>query len=91
MLVCTHPQDAEGLTSCCHLMAGYKASAYTCCHVLMRGGTCWHSMLHVFLKASFFWNIFMKILDLYELATLLGLSPETIKKDMRRNPMAVPP
>lgn len=33
----------------------------------------------------------MKILDLYELAALLGRSPETIKKDMRRNPMAVPP
>jgi predicted DNA-binding transcriptional regulator AlpA len=33
----------------------------------------------------------MKLLDLYELATLLGRSPETIKKDLRRNPMAVPP
>ena len=33
----------------------------------------------------------LKLLELDELATLLGRSPETIKKDMRRNPMAVPP
>ena len=32
-----------------------------------------------------------KLLDLAELAELLGRSPETIKKDMRRNPDAVPP
>ncbi|MEX3944815.1 helix-turn-helix transcriptional regulator [Paraburkholderia sp. BR10937] len=31
------------------------------------------------------------LLDLHELAELLGRSPETIKKDLRRNPMAVPP
>ncbi|MGF6937110.1 putative DNA-binding transcriptional regulator AlpA [Paraburkholderia sp. UCT70] len=33
----------------------------------------------------------MKLLDLDELAALLGRSPATIKKDLRRNPMAVPP
>ncbi|WP_083903018.1 AlpA family transcriptional regulator [Azoarcus sp. KH32C] len=33
----------------------------------------------------------MKLLDLDELATLLGRSPETIKKDLKRNPLAVPP
>lgn len=31
------------------------------------------------------------LLDLLELAELLGRSPETIKKDLRRNPLAVPP
>lgn len=33
----------------------------------------------------------MKIFDLEELAALLGRSPETIEKDIRRNPLAVPP
>lgn len=32
-----------------------------------------------------------KLLDIHELGTVLGWSPETIKKDLRRNPMAVPP
>lgn len=32
-----------------------------------------------------------KLLTLEELAHLLGRSPETIKKDMRRNADAVPP
>jgi predicted DNA-binding transcriptional regulator AlpA len=32
-----------------------------------------------------------KLLDLHELATLLGRSPETIKKDLKRNRLAVPP
>ena len=32
-----------------------------------------------------------KLLNLGELAGVLGRSPETIKKDMRRNPDAVPP
>ncbi len=32
-----------------------------------------------------------KLLDLNELGTMLGRSPETIKKDMKRNRMAVPP
>ncbi|QDZ26587.1 AlpA family transcriptional regulator [Noviherbaspirillum sp. UKPF54] len=31
------------------------------------------------------------ILDLQELAALLGRSPETIKKDLKRNRLAVPP
>jgi predicted DNA-binding transcriptional regulator AlpA len=31
------------------------------------------------------------ILDLTDLANLLGRSPETIKKDIRRNRLAVPP
>ena len=31
------------------------------------------------------------ILDLADLADLLGRSPETIKKDIRRNRLAVPP
>lgn len=32
-----------------------------------------------------------QILDLQELASLLGRSPETIKKDIKRNRLAVPP
>ena len=32
-----------------------------------------------------------KLLDLFELAAVLGRSPETIKKDLKRNPGAVPP
>lgn len=32
-----------------------------------------------------------KLLDIYELSAMLGRSPETIKKDLKRNPMAVPP
>ena len=31
------------------------------------------------------------LLTLDDLAQLLGRSPDTIKKDMRRNPQAVPP
>ena len=31
------------------------------------------------------------LLDLADLADLLGRSPETIKKDIRRNRLAVPP
>lgn len=31
------------------------------------------------------------IIDLNELSGLLGRSPETIKKDMKRNRLAVPP
>lgn len=31
------------------------------------------------------------VLDLGDLAALLGRSPETIRKDLRRNPAAVPP
>lgn len=31
------------------------------------------------------------LLDLDELAQLLGRSPQTIKRDLRRNPDAVPP
>lgn len=33
----------------------------------------------------------LKLLDVYELAPMLGRSPETIKKDLKRNPVAVPP
>lgn len=32
-----------------------------------------------------------KLLDLSELSEVLGRSPETIKKDLKRNPDAVPP
>ena len=32
-----------------------------------------------------------RLLELGELAKLLGRSPETVRRDMRRNPMAVPP
>jgi predicted DNA-binding transcriptional regulator AlpA len=32
-----------------------------------------------------------QLLTLEDLASLLGRSPDTIKKDMRRNPEAVPP
>ena len=32
-----------------------------------------------------------QLLTLNELANLLGRSPDTIKKDLRRNPGAVPP
>ncbi|QKL60725.1 helix-turn-helix domain-containing protein [Ralstonia solanacearum] len=31
------------------------------------------------------------LLDINDLAELLGRSPETIKKDIKRNPLAVPP
>jgi predicted DNA-binding transcriptional regulator AlpA len=31
------------------------------------------------------------LIDLNGLAHILGRSPETIKKDLRRNPLAVPP
>jgi predicted DNA-binding transcriptional regulator AlpA len=31
------------------------------------------------------------VLELGDLATLLGRSPETIRKDLHRNPAAVPP
>ena len=33
----------------------------------------------------------LKLIDLHELGELLGRSPETIKKDLVRNPLAVPP
>jgi predicted DNA-binding transcriptional regulator AlpA len=33
----------------------------------------------------------IKLLDLNELGMLLGRSPETIKKDLKRNRLAVPP
>ena len=33
----------------------------------------------------------LNLLDLEDLAALLGRSPETIKKDLRRNRLAVPP
>jgi predicted DNA-binding transcriptional regulator AlpA len=33
----------------------------------------------------------LNLLDLNDLAALLGRSPETIKKDLRRNRLAVPP
>ena len=32
-----------------------------------------------------------RLLDVDDLAELLGRSPQTVKKDLRRNPMAVPP
>lgn len=32
-----------------------------------------------------------RLLDLHDLANLLGRSPETIRKDFRRRPDAVPP
>ena len=34
---------------------------------------------------------FQPLLNLDDLAYLLGRSPDTIKKDLRRNPAAVPP
>jgi len=36
-------------------------------------------------------TVMSKLLDLQELARLLRRSPETIKRDLRRNPSAVPP
>jgi predicted DNA-binding transcriptional regulator AlpA len=33
----------------------------------------------------------MKLYDLQELADLLGRAPDTIKRDIRCNPLAVPP
>lgn len=33
----------------------------------------------------------LNLLDLNDLAAMLGRSPETIKKDLRRNRLAVPP
>lgn len=32
-----------------------------------------------------------RLLGLEELAAVLGRSPETVRRDMRRNPLAVPP
>jgi predicted DNA-binding transcriptional regulator AlpA len=32
-----------------------------------------------------------KLLDLHELSEKIGRSPDTIKKDFKRNPFAVPP
>ena len=32
-----------------------------------------------------------RLLDVEDVAALLGRSPETIKKDIRRNPLPVPP
>lgn len=32
-----------------------------------------------------------KLLDLQDISETLGRSPETIKKDLKRNPLAVPP
>ena len=32
-----------------------------------------------------------RLLDLQDLSETLGRSPETIKKDLKRNPLAVPP
>ena len=32
-----------------------------------------------------------RLMDVEAVAALLGRSPETIKKDIRRNPLAVPP
>jgi len=34
---------------------------------------------------------FQPVLELKGLAALMGRSPETIRKDLRRNPAAVPP
>jgi len=36
-------------------------------------------------------TVMSELLDLEELAKLLRRSPETIKRDLRRNPEAVPP
>ena len=36
-------------------------------------------------------EIIKPVLELGDLATLLGRSPETIRKDLARNPAAVPP
>jgi predicted DNA-binding transcriptional regulator AlpA len=33
----------------------------------------------------------MRLLEIDDIAALLGRSAETIRKDIRRNPMAVPP
>ncbi|MGF6809566.1 IS30 family transposase [Paraburkholderia sp. Clong3] len=33
----------------------------------------------------------MQLLDLHDLAALLKRAPHTIKRDLRRNPLAVPP
>ena len=36
-------------------------------------------------------DVEQQLLDLGELAQMLRRSPETIRKDLRRNPLAVPP
>jgi predicted DNA-binding transcriptional regulator AlpA len=56
-----------------------------------RNGTSWPQPLSRVPKKPFLWDQTLKLLDLDELAALLGRSPETIKKDLRRNPLAVPP
>lgn len=42
-------------------------------------------------EKPFLWDHTLKLLDIDELGALLGRSRETIKKDLRRNPLAVPP
>jgi predicted DNA-binding transcriptional regulator AlpA len=43
------------------------------------------------LTVNLFGVIMDKLLDLDELAMILGRSPATIKRDIKRNPAAVPP
>jgi predicted DNA-binding transcriptional regulator AlpA len=64
----------------------------------IRPGTCngmyWHAFATTTLrvpKTDSLGTTFMQLLDLDDLALQLGRSPETIKKDMRRNRLAVPP
>lgn len=75
--------------------AAYKSGEYTaltsrhqlaCIGVQMLhlAGTCPHNETN----RGFMENTLM---DLNELSTLLGRSPETIKKDLKRNRLAVPP
>jgi predicted DNA-binding transcriptional regulator AlpA len=57
-------------------------------HVTARVGT---NRRFVFRTTDSLGTAILKLLDLDEIGTVLGRSPETIKKDLRRNPMAVPP
>jgi predicted DNA-binding transcriptional regulator AlpA len=60
---------------------------------MSRAGTSWHPQASEGTSPTTHKELLMekKLLDLDELATLLGRSPETIKKDLKRNRLAVPP
>jgi predicted DNA-binding transcriptional regulator AlpA len=52
----------------------------------------WHRLAPSAVVLNFFWKVEMdKLLDVFELGEVLGRSAETIKKDLKRNPVAVPP
>ena len=78
----------------CAVFKNINRSHYMSRHLMTHTGTYWWTIL--FSRSSRAPQIIgaimeNSILDLQELATMLGRSPETIKKDLRRNHLAVPP